>query len=468
MNILNSKYICFNIMIFNVLELNEFIDFLKKLKIDLQYLKTRYEYPFCFTFFTQKIEHYRPLTLYNSDDGEHLINGDFAQSTNGIEQYLISPIFNLNDFINYINNMKPNYTPKKNLERTLESLNTKYTSVVFKVNNEQENRVTQRNIIKYGCTWGVSLRHSEGIRDFSPNEYPIYIFAEIFINEIQYMTDNDIKTSGNDNIIQYIKTCNEEGENIIEKIFDYNDSYYINYIVRYGTYKPDYRPKERPKRLLESYNNKVLYVFDFDDTMVFSNNFEDNIKYLINERLTPENILKKSVDRLNVNITDLKYDNGRIYIEDENKSIKIPLNSEWVRKKDRIYLTQPESYYLTDESIPNELNHNIIDIYKSSENKAILTARKEKLRNIVLKTLRKFNIDEPNIGLYMYPNNTNIFPYEWKAKKLLELSEQFDEIHYYDDNIKLLKKIKRYLDKFNINIYLYKVMKNKYRLINEN
>jgi hypothetical protein len=65
----------------------------------------------------------------------------------------------------------------------------------------------------------------------------------------------------------------------------------------------------------------------------------------------------------------------------------------------------------------------------------------------------------------MYPSKTKIFKAVWKSDVIIDLIEQngFTEVHYYDDNIKLLKKMRTYLADKNLNIHLYKVSNDTYR-----
>ena len=234
--------------------------------------------------------------------------------------------------------------------------------------------------------------------------------------------------------------------------------------------RPTYQPK-KITRTLERFNNfnknDVLYVFDMDDTLVYSDEFEDHIRPLLNENITPEEIFNVEVSKIDTDLSYLKYEHGRIYMDDPNKIIKIPKNSSWVRKKDRIYLTTPESYYMTTESIPNKVNKMLVDLYNSVKDKAIVTARKEKYRYVTELALQSLGIETPNYGLFMYPDETHSFKSKWKSDRLLELydNDKFNELHYYDDNIKLLKKMKHYLSKYKKNIYLYKVGKDSYRKI---
>jgi hypothetical protein len=135
-----------------------------------------------------------------------------------------------------------------------------------------------------------------------------------------------------------------------------------------------------------------------------------------------------------------------------------------VRKGDRVYITQPDAYFLTKESMPIGVHQKIVDIYDKAQNKAIITSRRERLREQTVLSLSKLGIEQPNCGLFMYPSDSLVFQSKWKALKLEELyNSGFSEIHYYDDNIKVLKRIKSYLKKKKVNITLYRVDQNSYR-----
>jgi len=186
---------------------------------------------------------------------------------------------------------------------------------------------------------------------------------------------------------------------------------------------------------------------------------------LIREYLTPEIIMNNKLEDIGIGIEKLKYEDGRIYFDDPNQDYKIPSGSSWVRKKDRIYIIQPDAYFMTDESMPIGTYDDIVDLYNNAENKCIITARNERLRNQTVRALKDLGVEKPNMGLFMYPINSFSYTYEYKSNKLLELYKtlNFNEIHYYDDNIKLLKKIKNNLQGKDINIKFYKVTKNRVR-----
>ena len=86
-----------------------------------------------------------------------------------------------------------------------------------------------------------------------------------------------------------------------------------------------------------SENKDTLYIFDLDDTLVNSPSFEELSIEFLKEDLSIGDMLKTSVGRIGVNLTDLKWENGRIYVNDPKDEIKEFGN--WVRKGKRVYLT---------------------------------------------------------------------------------------------------------------------------------
>lgn len=213
-------------------------------------------------------------------------------------------------------------------------------------------------------------------------------------------------------------------------------------------------------KYIKKYNtfNDELYVFDLDDTLVKTPSFESVAKKYINESNLPSvyELLNKSVDLIDMNIKDLKWENGRIFIQNDN--IK-PIGN-WVKKKTRLYLTTPDIYSYIDESMPFETNTKILEIYNSVSNKVILTARPEGTRNKIEKTINKLGINYPEYGLLMRPDKMKNAG-RWKGEQLVKLSENFDNIIFYDDNSKYIKEARKvWNDKalFNKSIKFIKVI----------
>lgn len=293
----------------------------------------------------------------------------------------------------------------------------------------------------------------------------------LVINTKEKIISYKISEKGSSYIIDYLK--NKYGATkVYDNIYNAKTLGAFKILIKNELFHPV--PENKTYILIERFNmfninmlndKKTLYAFDMDDTLVYGKRFESYVKYLIKEYLTPEDILMKELDNVGIDVSELKYDNGRIYF-DNFTNIEIPENSDWVRKKDRVYLKQPEYFFLTDYSLPTNINNKIVDIYHNAVNKCIITARKDSLKTRIEKSLTNLGIEQPNYGLHMYPSIENKFKYQWKIEVLLKICEEneFITVNYFDDNIKLLKKMKKYFEnkKPNINIYFYKVKENNY------
>ena len=58
------------------------------------------------------------------------------------------------------------------------------------------------------------------------------------------------------------------------------------------------------------------------------------MEYLI-EKLTVKDLLLNSVNKIGIDVSKLKYENGRIYVDDPNEILDV--KSNWVRKGKRVY-----------------------------------------------------------------------------------------------------------------------------------
>lgn len=183
----------------------------------------------------------------------------------------------------------------------------------------------------------------------------------------------------------------------------------------------------------------TLYIFDFDDTLVNSPSFEELAIEYLKEDLTIRDLLIQSVNRIGTTLNDLKWQDGRIYILDPEHKYKEYAN--WVRKGDRLYLFSPNLFHTADISLPKSLKVEISELYKSVENKCIVTAREESIRYKVVGKLQELGLKLPKYGLHMAPIGAKNLG-TWKGAKIVELINEtgFTKAIFYDDNPKYIKR----------------------------
>lgn len=193
------------------------------------------------------------------------------------------------------------------------------------------------------------------------------------------------------------------------------------------------------KNYNEFTSDNVLYIFDFDDTLVNSPSFDKLAIEYLKEDITIKDLLNQSINRVGVTLDDLKWQDGRIYVLDPNKELKEFGN--WVRKGDRLYMFSPNLFHTSDISLPKSLKTEISDLYKSVENKCIVTAREESLRNKITNKLLDLGLELPKYGLHMAPMGTKNAGH-WKGERIVEIINEtgFQKAIFYDDNIKYIKR----------------------------
>ena len=192
------------------------------------------------------------------------------------------------------------------------------------------------------------------------------------------------------------------------------------------------------KNYNEFTSENVLYIFDFDDTLVNSPSFDELAINYLKEDITIKDLLNQSINRVGVTLDDLKWQDGRIYVLDPNKELKEFGN--WVRKGDRLYMFTPNAFHLSDLSLPSTLKE-LSELYKSVENKCIVTAREESLRDKITRTLLDLGLELPKYGLHMAPNGTKNAG-NWKGERIVEIINEtgFQKAIFYDDNAKFIKR----------------------------
>ena len=189
--------------------------------------------------------------------------------------------------------------------------------------------------------------------------------------------------------------------------------------------------------------SETLYIFDFDETIVKTPSFEELVVDYLKESSEIESMLKSSLSKVKVKLSDLKWENGRIFVKDPNHKIKIDGN--WIRKGPRVYLLTPSRFPFTDISLPYDLK-SLSELYSKVENKCIVTARPEDMRSKIISVMESFGLEQPKYGLHMFPagkgsGNSGV----WKGNKIIEILKNtgFESAHFYDDNSKIVNKVER-------------------------
>ena len=196
-------------------------------------------------------------------------------------------------------------------------------------------------------------------------------------------------------------------------------------------------------KLFENFQeDDVLYIFDFDDTIVDTPSFEELAIQYLTENQNIGDLIKRSLQFVNKEQKDLKIENGRIYVEDPNQTIEPKGN--WVRKGLRVYMVTPNVYHFLDISLPTKVKE-LSELYKQVQNKAIVTGRMVDLKEKVIESLQKFGLELPNHGLFCYPSKDDRTDRvaEWKGKTIVQLLKDtgFKKAKFYDDKPKWVKKV---------------------------
>ena len=196
-------------------------------------------------------------------------------------------------------------------------------------------------------------------------------------------------------------------------------------------------------KLFENFQeDDVLYIFDLDQTLVESPSFEELAIEYLTENQNISDLIKRSLYFVSKEKSDLRIENGRIYIEDPNQTIEPKGN--WVRKGLRVYMVTPNVYHFLDISLPKKVKE-LSELYKQVQNKAIVTGRMVDLKEKVIESLEKFGLELPNYGLFCFPSkdDTSQRVAEWKATTIVQLLRDtgFKKAKFYDDKPKWVKRV---------------------------
>lgn len=205
-------------------------------------------------------------------------------------------------------------------------------------------------------------------------------------------------------------------------------------------------------------NDKILHVYDLDDTLTATPNFADffdiedgatidtfkyypsyfkQVKSMFWDKLSKDISFKKSGDFVVI----INKASGKPF---DGSYINYFLGDRRAQKMFEVYedvltLRSFPGFHSTPDTIGKMLNQIIVDKYKSVENKMILTGRDEKLRKHIEDNLKELGMEYPNQGLKLYSGNSGIK--NWKANTIIDSVKEhgWNEVHFYEDREDWLK-----------------------------
>jgi len=112
-------------------------------------------------------------------------------------------------------------------------------------------------------------------------------------------------------------------------------------------------------------------------------------------------------------------------------------------KEGRLILEEPKGFYSYQETIGMQANENVVEIYQSVKNKAILTGRDISMYPDITRKLSYMGIDLPKNGLYCFDGRyyKNIKDFKGEIVNMLIEMHSWDVVHVYEDKQNWLSHI---------------------------
>ena len=199
---------------------------------------------------------------------------------------------------------------------------------------------------------------------------------------------------------------------------------------------------------------QILHLFDFDKTLANTPDYNGLVIDFLNEDI--EQLLNRSMSFINIKKHQLKIGDGRIWVDDPKKEINIRGN--WVRKKSRIYMVEPNIYGNMKISKPKSVTK-LAKFYNSTPNKMIITARPESSRSLIESCFDELGLDKP-LKMWMLPPNEKSQRI-WKAKivKSIMSKGEYKGYRFYDDKPKIVREVNRTISRYfpDIDFKSYKI-----------
>ncbi len=99
-----------------------------------------------------------------------------------------------------------------------------------------------------------------------------------------------------------------------------------------------------------------------------------------------------------------------------------------------LVLSSFPGFHSDPQTIGKYINNEVIDDYKTTMNKMILTGRDENLRKEIEQRLQDLGIEKPNYGLMLFPGGS-VGIQQFKINTILDSirKENWEEVHFYED-----------------------------------
>ena len=110
-------------------------------------------------------------------------------------------------------------------------------------------------------------------------------------------------------------------------------------------------------------------------------------------------------------------------------------------KDNHVIIAQVRGFHANPDTIGLELNDPVVEVYRSVQNKMIVTGRAKSLIPDIERRLSEVGMELPNCGLYCFPATGHKSIADFKVHCILESIQKYgwEEVHFYEDREDWLK-----------------------------
>jgi hypothetical protein len=209
-------------------------------------------------------------------------------------------------------------------------------------------------------------------------------------------------------------------------------------------------------------SEKILYVFDMDDTLVQTPTLSE-VVYVENGKIhTGDFVIDKVLNQVlqfsekiyenKYSFTFKKEEDGKIFllkdglklgvnfvVDVNNSDLKDNEKKEVLSKftlyDKKLILKHFKEFFQTESTVGVKIKENVVKVYEKALNKMILTGRsKSILKGVEYILFNIVGLEKPNRGLFLYDYNKNGVK-GFKAKVIIDSIDkyQWEEIKFFDD-----------------------------------